>query len=116
MLQVCYHHPPTPTKTKQTNKKREQSWLNGNKPTSIHEEVGSIPGLTQWLRIQHCCELWCRSQMQLESCAAVAGVSAGSYSSNLTPNLEIPYASGAALKRPKKNKTKQNKTVCGGAI
>ena len=42
--------------------------------TNIHEEEGSIPGLTQWVRIQHCCELWSRSQMQLGSRIAVAVV------------------------------------------
>ena len=31
-----------------------------------------IPGLAQWLRIQCCCELWSRSQMQLRSGVAVA--------------------------------------------
>ena len=34
--------------------------------TRNHEVVGSSPGLAQWLRIQHCCELWCRSQMRLQ--------------------------------------------------
>ena len=24
-------------------------WLSSNKPTSIHEDVGSIPGLTEWV-------------------------------------------------------------------
>ena len=38
---------------------------------SIHEDVGLIPGLNG-LRIQHCCKLQGRSQMQLGSSAAVA--------------------------------------------
>ena len=28
--------------------------------------------LLSGLRIEHCCELWCRSQTQLRSCVAVA--------------------------------------------
>ena len=33
-------------------------WLSGFKnPTSIHEDVGSIPGLAFGLRIWHCCKL-----------------------------------------------------------
>ena len=39
-------------------------------PSSIHEDVGS----TSWLRIQHCRELWCRSQTGLRSRVAVAVV------------------------------------------
>ena len=44
------------------------------KPTSIHEDAGLIPGLTQLsgLRIQCCHELWYRLQMRLGSCIAVA--------------------------------------------
>ena len=38
---------------------------------SVHEDVSSIPGLTQWLRIQHCHKLQLRSQMQLGSSVAV---------------------------------------------
>ena len=39
-------------------------------PTSIHEDVGTITGPDQW--VQHCHELWCRSQTWLRSCVAVA--------------------------------------------
>ena len=42
--------------------------------TSIHKDAGSIPDLAQWLRTQRCWELWCRSQMRLGSCVAVAMV------------------------------------------
>ena len=35
--------------------------------TSIHEDVGFIPGLAPWVGIQHCHELWYRLQMQLGS-------------------------------------------------
>ena len=40
--------------------------------TSIHEDVGLIPGLASALRIWHYHELWCRLQMLLRSGVAVA--------------------------------------------
>ena len=47
-------------------------WLTN--PTSFCEDVGSIPGLAQWVRIWHCRELWCRLQTWLGSRVAVAVV------------------------------------------
>ena len=40
--------------------------------TSIHEDGGVIPDFAHGLRIWHCCDLWCRLQMQLGSGVAVA--------------------------------------------
>ena len=51
-------------------------------PTSIYEDVGSIPSLASGLRTLCCHILWCESQMQLRSCVAVAVGQASSCSSN----------------------------------
>ena len=66
--------------------------------TSILEDVGSIPDLAQW--VKDCHELWCRSQTWL-CCRPAAIALIGPLS------WEPPYVMGAALKRPKQNKTKE---------
>jgi len=48
-------------------------------PTRNHEVAGLIPGLAM---IGYCHELWCKSQMWLGSCIAVAVVQADSCSSD----------------------------------
>ena len=42
--------------------------------TRNHEVSGFDPGLATGLRIWRCYELWCKSQMRLRSCIAVAMV------------------------------------------
>ena len=49
--------------------------------------------------MQCCCELWCRSDMQLKSGIAITVVQAGSCSSNSTLSWEILCAPGTALKK-----------------
>ena len=70
-------------------------------PINIHEEAGLILGLTHGLRIRHCCELWCRSQMRLRSgtvwlwCRLEAVAPIG------PPVQDLLYAMSVALKKKK---------------
>ena len=76
-------------------------------PTSIQEDAGLILTLFSGLRIQHCRELWRRSQMWLRSRVAVAGVQAGSDSSNSTPSLRTSICRRWGPKKHKKKKKKK---------
>ena len=72
-------------------------WLTN--PTSIHEDMGSIPGITQWIR--RCHELWCRSQTQLRSCMLWLWLRPAATTPIQPLAWDPPYATGAALKRQK---------------
>ena len=79
---------------------------------SMRMQVRSLASLN-WLRIQHCRELWCRSQMPLGSGVAVAVVEAGSCSFDLTPNLGTSICRGGGPKKAKKKKKKKKKKKVG---
>ena len=66
------------------------------------QSLASISGL----RMQHCCKLWCRLQMQLGSGVAMTVVQACSGSSNSTPS---PGTSMCYRCGPKRKKEKERK-------
>ena len=77
-------------------------WLSGLRTQhGFHEDVGSIPGLIQWVNTG-CC-VGCRCVLD----PAVAVAEASSCRSDSTPAGELPYAADAALKL-KKNFKKSN--------
>ena len=71
---------------------RKQIW-----PGTMRLRVRSLASLSG-LRIQCCCELWCRSQTRLRFGVAVAG----SYSSDLVPSLGTSICQGCGPKKQNK--------------
>ena len=74
---------------------------------SMRLRVRSL-ALLSGLRIHCCCELWCRSQIQLWSGIAVAVMQAGSCSSILTLSLGTSLCHGVAQKKKKKKKSRHH--------
>ena len=65
---------------------------------SMRMRVRSL-ALLSGLGIWHCHEVWCRSQMQLRSCVAVAVVRLAVTAPIQSLAWEFPYAADVALKR-----------------
>ena len=72
--------------------------------TSICEDMGSIPGLPQWVKDWRCHKLWSRPKMPLGSRTAVAVVYAGGYSSDWTPSLGTSICCGCSPKKTERKK------------
>ena len=77
--------------------------------TSIHEDSGSILGLAQWLTIQHCRELWCRSQTGSDLALLWLWPRTAGAAPIQPLVWEIPYATGTALKKTEDKNKQTNK-------
>ena len=84
----------------------QQKWIQLGTMRLQVRSLASLRGSRIWC----CCELWCRSQMQLRSCVGGAVPKACSYSSNSPPSLRTSICHGYGPKKEKK------KNLCGRGL
>ena len=82
-----------------------------NEPMRL--QVPSLVSLSG-LRIQHCRELWCRTQMQFGSYVAVAVAKASGYSSNKTPSLGTSMCRGSGPQKTRQERRAQRRCLASG--